>query len=237
MNEEASMDQLFLKKVHEAIENNIGNENFGVDELAHETGISRSQLHRSLKLLTGQSPSQMIREFRLKRAMEMLRNNVATASEISYQVGFSSPSYFNTCFKEYFGYPPGKAKPNRSFGITRKYPISRKYLFTALAALVVVALVFHFYTITSKRNIESNEARITVKSIAVLPFEDISPLKDQEYLCDSMAEDIINGLTHIEGLKAIPRTSAFSFKGKHENIREIGKELGAEILLTGSLQK
>ncbi len=237
MNEETSMDQLFLEKVHEAIENNMGNEHFGVDELAHEIRISRSQLHRSLKLLTGQSPSQMIREFRLKRAMEMLRNNVATAAEISYQVGFSSPSHFNTCFKEYFGYPPGKAKPNRSFGITRKYPISRKLIFISTGTLVVLVSVFVLYFTVAERIITTKEANIIYESIAVLPFEDMSPQKDQEYFCDGMAEVIINALTHIEGLKVIPRTSAFSFKGKNDDFRDIGNELGVQTLFTGSVQK
>ena len=102
------MDQLFLDRVLETIEDNLANENFGVEELAHEIGLSRSQLHRKLIALTGQSPGQMIKESRLKKAMEMLQNRVATASEISYKVGFGSPSYFNTCFNEYFGYPPGK---------------------------------------------------------------------------------------------------------------------------------
>ncbi|MCK5694682.1 MAG: helix-turn-helix transcriptional regulator, partial [Bacteroidales bacterium] len=72
MREGASMDQLFLEKVYEAIENNLANENFGVEKLAFEIGISRIHLHRKLKSLTGQSAGQIIKEFRLKRAMEML---------------------------------------------------------------------------------------------------------------------------------------------------------------------
>ena len=121
MKEEASMDQAFLDKVHEAIEKNLANEDFGVEELALEIGFSRTHLHRKLKLLTGQSSSQIIKVSRLKKAMEMLQNNVATSSEISYQVGFGSPSYFNTCFREYFGYPPGKVKRKRSFKTTKKH--------------------------------------------------------------------------------------------------------------------
>jgi TolB-like protein len=75
------------------------------------------------------------------------------------------------------------------------------------------------------------------KSIAVLPFQDMSPQKDQEYFCDGMAEEIINALTHIERLKVIARTSAFAFKDKNEDIREIGKKLGVETLLEGSIRK
>ena len=146
MNEDASMDQVFLERVHSAIENNFENESFGVDQLAHEIGISRSQLHRRLKVLSGQSPSQMIREFRLTKAMDMLQNKVASVSEICYHVGFSSPSYFNTCFKEHFGYPPGKVKRIGSSGISRKHSISRKLIIISLATLVVSCFgIYHIF--------------------------------------------------------------------------------------------
>ncbi len=75
------------------------------------------------------------------------------------------------------------------------------------------------------------------KSIAVLPFVNMSSEPDQEYFCDGMTEEIINALTHIESLKVIARTSAFAFKGKHEDIREIGKKLDVETLLEGSIRK
>jgi len=74
-------------------------------------------------------------------------------------------------------------------------------------------------------------------SIAVLPFQDMSPQKDQEYFCDGMTEEIINALTHVESLKVIARTSSFAFKDKHEDIREIGKKLDVETLLEGSIRK
>ena len=74
-------------------------------------------------------------------------------------------------------------------------------------------------------------------SIAVLPFQDMSPLKDQEYFCDGMTEEIINVLTHVESLKVIARTSSFAYKDKHKDVREIGKKLDVENLLEGSIQK
>ena len=75
------------------------------------------------------------------------------------------------------------------------------------------------------------------KSIAVLPFRDMSQQKDQDYLCEGFAEELINGLTRIEGLKVPSRTSSFLFKGKEEDIREIGKRLNVETVLEGSVQK
>jgi len=80
-------------------------------------------------------------------------------------------------------------------------------------------------------------ARKPRPSIAVLPFTDLSPDKDQEYFCDGMAEELINALTHIEGLHVVARTSAFAFKGRHEDIREIGKKLDVGTVLEGSVRK
>jgi len=74
-------------------------------------------------------------------------------------------------------------------------------------------------------------------SIAVLPFVDLSPKKDQGYFCDGVAEEIINALVHIENLKVIARTSAFAFKNKQIDIREIGRILDVETLLEGSIRK
>jgi len=75
------------------------------------------------------------------------------------------------------------------------------------------------------------------KSIAVLPFENLSADPEQEYFCDGMTEEIINALSHVEDLKVIARTSAFSFKGRREDVREIGKALDVGHLLEGSVRK
>ncbi|MHC4541102.1 MAG: protein kinase domain-containing protein [Planctomycetota bacterium] len=74
-------------------------------------------------------------------------------------------------------------------------------------------------------------------SIAVLPFEDMSPDKDQEYFCDGMAEELINALSQIEDLRVIARTSAFSFKGKNVPIPDIGSQLKVATILEGSVRK
>ena len=74
-------------------------------------------------------------------------------------------------------------------------------------------------------------------SIAVLPFSNLSADPEQEYFCDGMAEEIINALTHIEGLRVVARTSCFAFKGKHDDIREIGRKLNVDHVLEGSIRK
>ena len=74
-------------------------------------------------------------------------------------------------------------------------------------------------------------------SIAVLAFEDLSPQKNQEYFCDGIAEEIINNLTRMEGIKVASRTSAFAYKNKPEDIRIIGKNLDVQTVLEGSVRK
>jgi TolB-like protein/Tfp pilus assembly protein PilF len=74
-------------------------------------------------------------------------------------------------------------------------------------------------------------------SIAVLPFANMSANPEQEYFCDGMADSIINALTHIKDLQVVARTSAFSFKGKEQDVREIGKKLNVNTVLEGSVQK
>jgi TolB-like protein/Flp pilus assembly protein TadD len=76
-----------------------------------------------------------------------------------------------------------------------------------------------------------------VDSLAVLPFADLSPQKDQEYFCDGLADELINALTRVHGLRVMSRTSSFQFKGASADVREIGKRLGVRAMLEGSVRK
>ena len=78
--------------------------------------------------------------------------------------------------------------------------------------------------------------RPEAKTIAVLPFADMSPERDQDYLCEGLAEELIDALTHIEGLRVVARTSSFQFRGDHD-LREVGGKLGVGSLLEGSVRK
>jgi len=106
---ENSIDEKFLIKLIEIVESQLANEHFGVEQLSDEIGMSRSQLHRKLTALIDQGPNQFIRSFRLNRAHDLLKQKVATSSEIAYRVGFGSPSYFTKCFQDQFGYVPSEA--------------------------------------------------------------------------------------------------------------------------------
>src|SRR5215472_3209903 len=83
---------------------------------------------------------------------------------------------------------------------------------------------------------EARAAR-AISSIAVLPFADMSPSHDQEYLCDGVADELINALTHIDGLRVAARTASFQFRGKGEDLRAVGAQLNVDSLLEGSVRK
>jgi uncharacterized protein (TIGR02145 family) len=110
MIEPAGKDQIFIGKLSEIILANLENENFGVKELADQSGNSQYILSQRIHSITGKTINQFIRETRLQKALEMLQNEEVTASEVAYKVGFSSPTYFNTCFHDFFGFPPGTVK-------------------------------------------------------------------------------------------------------------------------------
>jgi serine/threonine protein kinase len=79
--------------------------------------------------------------------------------------------------------------------------------------------------------------RRCIRSIAVLPFKDMSPQRDQDFFCEGLAEELINALTQVQGLKVAARTSSFHFKGKDDDIRDIGRRLDVASVLEGSVQK
>jgi DNA-binding response OmpR family regulator/anti-sigma regulatory factor (Ser/Thr protein kinase) len=103
-----SADEQFIQKVQTAIESNLDNEQFSVEDLADAVAFSRSQLHRKLKALTDQSPTVIIRNFRLQRAKSLLEQGAGTVSEIALEVGFGNLSYFSKTFKAAFGVLPSE---------------------------------------------------------------------------------------------------------------------------------
>ncbi len=106
-----SLDQQFILEIIKYTQENIKETNLNVEKLADEFSLSRSQLYRKIKTLTGLTANELIRKIRLERAKELLEESSASSvSEISYNVGFSSPSYFSKCFKAHFGVLPKEVK-------------------------------------------------------------------------------------------------------------------------------
>ena len=113
MSDPSSTRDHFIDQAEALVVENLSNEQFGVSELAAAMNMSRSNLLRKIKKRTKLSASQFIRQVRLEQGMELLRDSSLTVSEISYQVGFGSTSYFIKCFREHYGYPPGAASKNQ----------------------------------------------------------------------------------------------------------------------------
>jgi YesN/AraC family two-component response regulator len=101
-----NLEEKFMNKVMEVIEQHISEEEFSIEQFGKEVGMSRVQLHRKLKALSGKSASNYLRSVRLNKAKMMIAEQKGNISEIAYSVGFSSPQYFTRCFKEEFGFTP-----------------------------------------------------------------------------------------------------------------------------------
>jgi len=107
-----SMDEQFMQKVFELLKEHHSNPEFSIHDFGQHIGLSVAQLNRKIKALTGQSSGEFIRTFRLTRAAELIKKKSGTITEIAYDVGFSSPSYFSECFKAHFGKMPSDFTEN-----------------------------------------------------------------------------------------------------------------------------
>jgi signal transduction histidine kinase/DNA-binding response OmpR family regulator len=106
-----SADERFIERAREAVEEHMGDADFDVDAFAEAVGMSRRQLQRKLKAVADQTPSAFVRRIRLGRGAQLLAQDYGTVSEIAYEVGFGSPSYFTKCFRETFGTTPSRYEP------------------------------------------------------------------------------------------------------------------------------
>ena len=191
MTELLSTDQPFLRKLTDIVIANLSNENFGVNDLALESGFNSRVLNRKLRKITGKSVSRFIRDTRLQKALEFLRDGIYTVTEAGYKVGFNSPVYFTKCFHEYFGYPPGKVKrgdlTDSEFKKLTEKSIEKgsagKFLeklttyragivlFIALLIIVVYYIITRFQNSDWTNDLSSSDGAI---SIAVMPFQNLT---------------------------------------------------------------
>ncbi|MGC9341901.1 MAG: response regulator transcription factor, partial [Bacteroidales bacterium] len=103
-----SMDEKFLKRAVQIVEDHISDSDFDVQRFVEEMGMSRSVLYRKLRAVTNQSANEFINVIRLKRAAQLLTRKTMNVSEISYMVGFNDPQYFSKCFRKYYGKTPSQ---------------------------------------------------------------------------------------------------------------------------------
>lgn len=105
-----TLDQTFIGRLREVMQKNMGDSEYSVERLGADVGLSRVQLYRKVKALTGQTPVELLRKARLEKAKKLLIKTERSVAEIAYEVGFTSPSYFNKCFKDEFGMSPGESR-------------------------------------------------------------------------------------------------------------------------------
>ena len=112
MNQLEDRDKQFLNQLHAIIQKNLSDSEFGVEDIGKEIGLSRVQLYRKVKAMTGSSVVDLLRKARLAKAKRLLESRSMSVSEVAYDVGFSAPSYFTKCFKEEYGMLPGEVGNN-----------------------------------------------------------------------------------------------------------------------------
>ncbi len=227
----------FIRQITAIIEDNLSNEQFGVSELANETNMSRSNLLRKVTKLTGLSVSQFIRQVRLVRGMDMLRSSSLTVSEVAYQVGFGSTSYFIKCFREHYGYPPGEANKRtvtEGESIPTVRPNRKRRFAILVSAGIIAALAIGWLSYSLWPSAASTPLE---KSIAVLPFKNDSNDSTNVYLINGLMESTLNNLQKIKDLKVISRTSTEKYRNTSKSIPEMAKELNVNYFVEGSGQK
>jgi AraC-like DNA-binding protein/TolB-like protein len=225
----------FLQKITEIIDANLHNEHFGVTELAEQLGMSRITLHRKVKSVIQKSVSEFIREARLNRALELLRKNGGTVSEIAYKVGFGSVTYFNTSFHEHFGFTPGEVlkglHPAVEVVETKPQPkqnqifIKRRFFYFIIAVAAVLLLAVVLYQLNEPSEVEE-------QTIAILPFindsgEEFAPFTTW------MGIEIGNKLGKIENMLVVPQSTTEIYHDSKKSNREIARELMVDHLLRG----
>jgi|WetSurMetagenome_2_1015567.scaffolds.fasta_scaffold03008_9 TolB-like protein/AraC-like DNA-binding protein len=251
MSKYSSNDQKFIRDLTDLILSKLEDENFGVKELVLASAMSHYKLSERVQAITNRTISQFIRETRLQKAFEILQNEDITAAEVAYKVGFRSPAYFNKCFHEFFGYPPGKVsigesanfREINSLQITTNQvqikPLRSTNILVLSVILVPVILVFLIYIIVLK-NFSSNAGNSVKKpdkSLAVLPFKNLGDTITNQYFLDGVMEEMLSNLSRIHDLRVISRTSVEQFRESKVSVTEIAKKLNVDYVVEGSGQK
>lgn len=263
MTEQLSSEQIFIRKLTEIVLANLENENFGVNELVKASGMSQYKLSLKLRSINNKTINQFIREVRLVTAKKLLQTEEYSAAEVTYKVGFSSPAYFNTCFREYFGYPPGKVRKNGNED-SNEVPNSQineslnsaQFLsgkFKALASflilsMVVLATIYFINPDFFRRGILEKQRSSGEKvSIAVMPLQNVTNDTTLNLWQSVIQQNLISSLSSTGELKVRQKEFISSVINAHgvpeyagvspEMAGKISEKLKADIYIIGSIQK
>ncbi|MCK5867186.1 MAG: helix-turn-helix domain-containing protein, partial [Mycoplasmataceae bacterium] len=234
----------FLADINELIEKNLSDDQFGVSRLAREMGMSRSNLHRKIHSVANVSVSQFLRNKRLQKAQELLRETSLTVSEIAYNVGFSNPSYFSKCFHDLYGYPPGEAGNQNKTKIDSKPSLKKPkqriaIALTLMASFTVLLVVISFYSKDSFKNFNflfGKKNKVVAKTIAVLPFIALGEEEGNQIFAEGVTGSILNKLIQINDFKVVAINRPKQVLEGVLNLEEIANEFKTNFLLAGSVQ-
>ena len=264
MKELSATDQIFISKLTENVLANMGNEHFGVKELVDVSGVSLYRLSRKLHSINKKTINQFIREVRLQKAREMLQNEAFSVSEVAYKVGFSSPAYFNTCFHELFGYPPGKVrnnylespegymfnpvieKPGQVKPFRRALVLNLSVIFF-IAALILITVFILYPGIFRQNTLEKLRSSVERVSIAVMPFQNMTNDTTLNIWRDAMQHSLISSFSNTGELRVRQKENINTLlqtqdRADYASISPdiagtVSKKLNADIFIYGSIQK
>lgn len=233
-------DNEFIDHCSKIVLDNLGNENFGVTEFINATGLNRRYLSRRIKSIKKITINQFITEVKLEKAREFLLEGTYTASEVSYNVGFSSPSYFTRCFHKHFGYPPSEVKNHITPGksdkseskIREPEPVRKKrWVQVAITAAIFIVVVFISSEVFYYRPFEKGSDN-TKNTIAIMPFlndsgEEFAPFTAW------MGIEIGNKLGKIENMLVVPQSTTETYRDSKKSNRDIARELLVDHILRG----
>ncbi len=234
------MSENFLDQVNDIVMSNIDDENFGVRDLSSSLDLSASQTLRKVKSVTGISVNQYIRKVRLKVAAKLIKETDFTAAEISYKVGFGSPSYFNKTFRKQYGITPGEYKAqNKSLSDLEKRidEFKNKNFFFKNRVLISISgflLLAAAYLLIS--NLPSSEIKERTNSIAVLPFKTLGKT-DSLSFAEGMTYLLLDNLSKVKNLTVKSKNSSEIFRDSIITSSKIGEILGANFIVEGSVQQ
>jgi AraC-like DNA-binding protein len=219
MNLYLAEDNEFIDKLSKIILDNLGNENFGVKEFITAAGLNRNYLSRRIKSIKKITVNQFITEVRLEKAREFLLEGTYTATEVSNNVGFSSPSYFSKCFHDFYGYAPSEVKKHLTSEKTEK-PESRipkpkpelkkRWVQMAISAAIFMVVVVISSEVFYYRSFEKGKNKME-NTIAIMPFindsgEEFAPFTAW------MGIEIGNKLGKIENMLVVPQSTTETYR-------------------------
>ncbi|RRB07605.1 helix-turn-helix domain-containing protein [Larkinella rosea] len=258
-------EKAFVEKLNRLIDDNLDNSSFTVETICQSLGISRSQLHRTLKEQTDLSTTLYIRKRRLLKARQLLTSSSLRIAEIGDLVGITNPQNFSSYFIDEFKLSPTEFRKQRlqssedeanSGAVSAepelpdlsvedqpaeetagqpRFKNRRRLVFAGLAATLAVIIGAGLFVWYQTRSL-SPSAQTARHSLAVLPFTNLGAA-DSSPACDGIMDDVHTSISLIQNLKVIARSSSDQYRDTKKSIWQIGDELRVTNILKGSVLK